>query len=235
MPKSWPIQKIRMLLSSLTARFQFSTVPSHQDVTVSSSPAKVLSSCYEVTMGQLEDCICDNNLSTLVVSGEPSALQLAEAWSSIFFEYCELAEDSETRYRVLLDAQLTLDKKKEELGQGWATLLKHKYSEDIAEALRIIGFEFELNPNDPEQYQADLKRINGELGYLRLTIKIKEAQWTALMDKQSTHDTVDRKYFSTIYFAINNYAKREAVNRQTIVADYCAALRAFVGDGARNK
>jgi hypothetical protein len=235
MPKNSPIKKIKMLLSSLTERLRLSKAAFQPGAIESSSPVKLLTKCSEVNMGQFIACLCDDDLSQLIISGEPTALEIAQAWANLFFEYCELAEDAETAYRVRLDAQLTLDRKKEELGQGWVRLLEQRYSAKLAEALQMIGFEYELNPEDPEQFKSDIRRINGELGYLRLTIKIKEAEWRALKEKQSTTDTVDRKYFSTIFFAINNYAKREAVNMQTTVENYCAGLRAMADAVSHNK
>jgi hypothetical protein len=237
MPKNSQIKKTSWWQSFLTAATRrLKDQPSHQDATGSlNHPAKLLCKCSEVSMGQFIACLCDDDLSQLVVSGTASPIELAEAWSSLFLEYCELAEDSETKYRVMLEVQLTVDKKKEELGQAWVNMLKKKHSENLAEALRIIGFDFELNPNDPEQYQADLKRINGELGFIRLSIQVRQAEFDAVKNKQSTKDTVDHKYFATIFFAINNYARREAVNKQTTVEDYCAALRAFTGSLNRGK
>jgi hypothetical protein len=236
MPKNLQIKKISWWQSFLTAASRRSKDQSHKDVTGSlNQPVKLLSKCREVTMSQFIACLCEDDLSQLVVSGTVSPVELAEAWSCLFLEYCELAEDSETKYRVMLEVQLTVDKKKEELGRGWVKMLSTKHSENIAEALRIIGFDFELNPNEPEQYQSDLKRINGELGFIRLSIQVRQAEFDAVKNKQSTKDTVDRKYFATIFFAINNYARREAVNMQTTVEDYCAALRAFTGSLNRGK
>jgi hypothetical protein len=235
MPKHSPIKNKNWLLSFLMAPFKFSKVESPKDATGLCSPVKILNKCSEVNMSQFIACLCDDDLSQLIVSGEPTALQIAEAWSNLFFEYCELAEDAETTYRVRLESQLNLDKVKEEHGKEWAKMLEKRYSPKLAEALRMIGFDYELNPDDPEQYKADIHRIKGECGFLRLTIQLKQAEWEALMQKQSTQDSVDRKYFSTIFFAINNYAKREAVNLQSTVENYCAGLRALAYADSHNK
>jgi hypothetical protein len=74
----------------------------------------------------------------------------------------------------------------------------------------------------------DLTRIGHELSTARLHVRIKEAELSAILESQSTQDSIGDRYFATMYFRINNYAKREAVNGQTFVQDYCAALRDFV-------
>lgn len=179
-------------------------------------------------MDQFIACMCHSNLDVLVVQGEATAEQKAEAWANLFYEYCDLAESHETKYRARLIAEITLDKKRNEIVQEWVNILSVTYSEKIAECIRTVGYDFELKPEDPAQYLADLTRISAELSTSRLHVRIKEAELNAIIENQSTHDSVEEKYFSTIIFRINNYAKREAVNGQTTVQNYCAALRDFV-------
>lgn len=172
--------------------------------------------------------MCHSNLSVLVVEGEANAEQLAEAWTILFYEYCDQAEASETIYRTKLISEITLLKNRNMLVMDWVRLLRLNYFESLADGLRTLGYDFELNPQDPLQYEADLNRITHEINFSKLQIRIKEAEYESILENQSTKDSVDEKYFSTIFFRINNYAKREAVNGQTTVQNYCAALRDFV-------
>ncbi len=189
---------------------------------------KLLSRTSEVTMDKFIACMCHSNLSVLVAEGEATAEQLAEAWTNLFYEYCDQAEASETLYRTKLLSEITLLKQRNLLVTGWVSLLRINYFESIAEALRTLDYDFQLNPQDPIQYEADLNRITHEINFSKLQIRIKEAEYESILENQSTKDSVDEKYFSTIFFRINNYAKREAVNGQTTVQNYCAALRDFV-------
>ena len=192
------------------------------------TPLKLLSRTNEVTMDKFIACMCHNNLSVLVVEGEAQAEQLAEAWTELFYEYCDQAEASETLYRTKLISEITLLKQRNMIVMDWVRLLHVNYFESIAEALKTLGYDFEFNPQDPIQYEADLNRVKHEINFSKLQVRIKEAEYESILENQSTKDSVDEKYFSTIFFRINNYAKREAVNGQTTVQNYCAALRDFV-------
>ena len=180
-------------------------------------------------MGQFRQCLEHNNISALIVEGEPTAEQLAEAWASLFLEYCDLSEAHETTHRRRLLYEIEVLKKKAILCQSWVDVISIVPSAPINNALWIVGYEFELNPDNPEQYKADIARINAELTDLRFTIKVKQAEYNALEKSPTEHDTFDVKYFSTIYTRINNYYKYNAVNDQTKVEMYCALLREFVG------
>jgi hypothetical protein len=179
-------------------------------------------------MDQFIQCICHNNLKVLVVEGEANAEQIAEAWTNLFYNYCDESEANETLYRTKLVSEITLLKQRNYVVMDWVKILRLQYFERLCNALKIMGYEYELNPNNPEQYNADLLRITHEINFSKLQVKVKEDEYQSILENQSKKDSVDEKYFSTIFFRINNYAKREAVNGQTTVQNYCAALRDFV-------
>lgn len=189
----------------------------------------LLSKASDVPMYKFIDCMCNNNLTQLVVSGEPSPEQLAEAWTELFFEYCDLIEATETKYRVRLVSEISLNEQKIELVSNWVKILEISYMPKLVSALHILDINYELDPRDSEQYQKDLKRIHAELNLSRLELRIKKAEYAAIISNQSTtQSSVDEKYFKTMFFRINNYAKREAVNGMTTVQDYCVALKDYV-------
>ena len=189
---------------------------------------KLLCRASEVTMKQFKQCICHSNFSVLVVQGTAGPVELAEAWATLFYEYCDLIEATEVLYRTRLMAEIACYKRRNDLVMNWTKLLAVQYFPNVAAAIKILGFEFELNPEDPEQYQADLSRIQSEINYSKLLVRIKEVEYASIIENISTQDSVEEKYFRTIFFRINNYAKREAVNDMTSVEDYCAALKDYV-------
>lgn len=179
-------------------------------------------------MEQFISCIVDSDLSELVVSGEPIAEDLAIAWANIFYEYCDLIGTSEVNLKSRLLMEYIQLEKVVVFSTGWVKILRISYSKNIVNALKHVGFDYDFDIEDSERFLKDLKRVESELISMRLRVKLKKIEIDSLQDKDSTKTNVDRKYFKTIFFRINNYAKREAVNGQTTVEDYCAALRDYV-------
>lgn len=226
MQKNSAIQKIRKLLSR--KKKVATNTDALKETTSQVIPLKLLSRTSEVTMAQFIACLCHNDLGQLVVQGEASAEDLAEAWTNLFFQYCDEVEAHETIYRARLIAEITLCKQRNNIITDWIKILELHHIETLTEGIKSMGYDYEFNPNDAEQYAADLKRLQSEINFSKLQVRIKEAELSAILENQSSKDSVDEKYFSTIFFRINNYAKREAVNGQTTVQNYCAALRDFV-------
>lgn len=193
------------------------------------APLRLLRHANEVNMNQFKACLCRNDLKALVAEGEATAEQLAEAWTTLFYEYCDLTEATEVVHRALLKFEIDLYSKHNIMVAEWVKMLQLSYLPGIADAIKTLGFEVALDPDNPDQYQADLKRVTAELAFHKVKLRVKEAEYKFMMDNQSTiEEVVDEKYFSTIFFRINNYAKREAVNGMTTVEDYCVALKDYV-------
>jgi hypothetical protein len=179
-------------------------------------------------MDQFKACICDHNYKALVLSGKFSAEEMAAAWECLFYEYCDLTDAQETKYRIRLISYIKNNKRKIALAEGWVKIISVFFIPQFALALQTIGFEFALDPSDEKQFAADLFRIKAEIASMKLKLRIKEVELEVIMEKKPAAHSFDKKYFSTIFFRINNYAKREAVNGLTIVANYCAALKDYL-------
>ena len=187
---------------------------------------KILTKCSELTMDKFIKCICDNDLSQLITEGAAEAEQLAQAWTTLFLEYCDLAEAHEARYKIILEGKIFLYTRKNDICQSWITLITYRPSTEITKALQMF-YDYNLDPADEKQYKKDIAQINSELRAERFDIKVKQAEFDNIKQNSTTSDVVDRKYFTTVFTRINNYCKREAVNMQTTVEMYCAALRDF--------
>lgn len=172
--------------------------------------------------------MCESDFAQLVVSGLPTAEQILEAWQSIFFEYCELVELAEDDFVAVLEMKLEARKRHLEIARNWIKILKYYKSEKVAAAVTYLyGVQFDFE-NDA-LYNNAIAEVEAELRMLSFDIKVKDAELKSLQESQSTKkDTIDRKYFATVFFRLNNYAKREAVNELTTVENYCAALRDYM-------
>jgi hypothetical protein len=181
-------------------------------------------------MAQFEDCVCDGNISVLIKTpGDINPADLAKAWLNLFFEYCDLAEQTETKHRIKLETEIAFLERQDEIIQAWTDIISIKYSAAICEALKILGFDYDLDPEDRESYMHDVESIKADLRARRLHLKILKVEYEYIKNSPTSGETVDRKYFATMYTRINNYYKYNAVNKQTYLDMYCAMLREMSG------
>lgn len=179
----------------------------------------------EVTMEVFMECICDNNFAGLVASGNPTSTQIAEAWASLFYEYCDIMEMQEVRYRARLHTEIILTRRKIQYAEVWVRYLEVIYNRIFAEALQKIGFEYDLDPSDPDQYRSDINRIIAELRSIRLKLRAKESEYDTLVNKKTSEASpVDRKHFYSNFDNINDLRKWGAITEKSSVMQYAIAL-----------
>jgi len=239
MHKNWLIQKIQKWRSSFR-RADLSFVPSpdqsHQQPGPSSSPNKIANNCTDANMDQFIKCICENDLNALVISGTPSPEEIAEAWTNIFYEYCDLVEATEAKYRSRLFSEIQILTKKLELAQGWLKILEIQFFPELVIALQKIGFEYEFNPNDKHQFADDIASLKSEIFPLNLQLKVKKEEYRYLMKNQSTSENISKEFFLKLIFNINRYTKANPpISLNSSILDYCIALKAYADEFSNQK
>lgn len=75
---------------------------------VSSQPAVLYRRCDHLPLDRFIRCICESDLTALIISGDPKSEELAIAWGEIFYEYVELSGSSETIYLYNLQKEISL-------------------------------------------------------------------------------------------------------------------------------
>lgn len=188
-------------------------------------PVKLLNRATDVTMEAFMDCVCDNNYSSLIISGLPTADELAQAWADVFYEYTDLVENKDNKYRRLLEAEIKLEKIKIILAAGWVKQLSLYYSDEVASSLRTVGFS--LSEYLSEDYEHDLARINAEIFSMRFNLRVKQAQFESLEEPKTSNEVVDRKSFFILFDRLNDLKKREAISEKSTVLQFAIALSRY--------
>jgi len=213
-------KRLQSLWPGKILRFKSSRIKSQ------AAPLILLRNCSTVTMGKFKACICDNNLSVLRVSGAPTPTQLLEAWQTLFLEFCDLTEDKRLKEQLLAPVKLHLDKRFLDITTAWLKIAKVLKSKEICRCLEQV-FPVQFNMEDELAYRGTIAEIQAELIAMGFDIRVREAEMQAKTNIDKNKKQIDRKHFATIFFRINNYAKREAVNDQTTVEDYVVALKCY--------
>lgn len=171
------------------------------------------------------ECICENNLRALIVTGDPAPVQLGEAWMKLFYEYCDLVDQPEVKYRAKLYAEIELLDRKIQYADTWAKILQFYFTPVFVSGLKYLGFDYELNPDDPAQYKNDLARIVAELRALKLKLKVKKQEYEFIeKNRSTTEEVISKKYFHEIFDKINDLKNREAITEKSTVMQYAIAL-----------
>lgn len=126
-------------------------------------------------MEKFIDCVCDNDLTGLIIDGAPTDEQLREAWVMILSQYYEMKGGVEDeQWRLSVDVQRLQNHLA--IVDRCVTFLKLKYSESIATSLNKLGYPFKPKDTDPTKYGGALNSVvqKSKTKYIQLKQMIKQ-------------------------------------------------------------
>jgi hypothetical protein len=166
-------------------------------------------------------CICDKELSALIISGRPSQEQLLRSWEVIFTQFLDGMKDDKGLRKLRLTKEINrlgFDYKIIELS---LTYLDVAYDPEIAATLsRHIRVD-KLDPEDRPTYERALKVVHNRAQRLKLELDEKRAEM-AVLDKLSTGKsvTITRHYFDQLIGQVARYMHFYINRRKTTTGEF---------------
>lgn len=185
-------------------------------------------SIFHLPLGRFIDVAVDNNLSSLIIQGFPSQIELQLAWEDIKVEYSDALGDSENRLFLSLNKEvaiLSLTLKQIEI---LIELLSEIYYPQFADELnKLLRINYQFNPDNVEDYRKKLKSCYNRSRSIKIEIDLKTMRLRALEEKHgSSKAPYTRKYFQSVLITISDHAKYQIQDSIT-VSEYCERLRRF--------
>lgn len=169
------------------------------------------------------DCLVDGDLSALVISGEPTKKELADAWEHIFLEYCSLTASVSNNPSLSLLREINDLKAKIIIVNNIVDFLRLRWDADLIKILNQLSLSCTLSKDD-EQYEKKLNSVlnRSKRWYTRLEAAKKE------LEKLREENKAERSYFDETLNAMSSLYKYQ-VNSQTLtVTRFCLALTKMV-------
>lgn len=193
----------------------------------------------ELPLNRFIDCMVDNNLSALIISGLPTIQQLQSAWENIFSDYIERIGTNEYRIYVALYKEINLLKvtidqiniiaqRGDEANDMKPGILRLMYSEYFANELNILlKTTCRFNYKDFKSYHAELDKCINRSKAFKIKLDLKLMNFEAI-EKKNKGNTgkADRQYFVSILVTLSDYAKYQIADNIKM-SEYCERLKRF--------
>jgi hypothetical protein len=169
---------------------------------------------------------CDGNLRALIISGEPSAFELAAAWENILTEYADVVSTSESKSMMLLQKQILLIRAKLHLIDLAAKVLTARWSKPAADELLKLGYLVK-----EETYQQDVEVILVRSRSLIVQLKEREKEYTARESKTDTKSKTEKKSradFDSDIVALSKFQGYRINKQTTTVSEYANIYAQFL-------
>lgn len=233
------------LLSILWGRITGAWKVKHGEVIQSVSPLtpyRLYRTCHELPLPNFEQCLCDEDLSALIIEGNPPVFEIQKAWIGIYHEFIDLSDSVDIREaKKLQKAILVLRTRLMRINATvrqlatWAKMDSTLQAESeikeifvaLVQELRDLNFRYKFDPSNPIQYVKDLQMVLTRSSTWSMELKMKEAEHEAYMAKQSG-GKVERIYFTQALIRMAGFFKFH-INKQDLnVAEYCEYKRQYI-------
>lgn len=195
----------------------------------------IFSSCKDLPLSRFIDCIVHKNYDALIISGKPTQAALNDAWEKISNEYLELMHiDNIEAYKDYKRQILSINIRVIHLSTVLEALA-YRYNDKLADILRNDDFGVELNPENPEQYAADLNRVNSMLMAEAARTKDIEAELEKVTSKNKGEKEATHEQFEEALQEIGKYQGYRIDPETTSVAAYCTYIKRLHRAAEKNK
>lgn len=193
------------------------------------SEPKYYTSIVDLPLSRFIDCLVDQNIYALVISGKPTELKLKSAWDDILIEYNDSIGDGENKFyfRLLKEVNILLITLKEiELD---ILILRYQYDKKYADDLNnLLSTNYVFDPNDIEKYNSDLDKCERKSKGILLSYQVKNAQLEALKEKnQKTETKPTKSYFANILISLTDHAGVKLNADEITVYEFCERVRRY--------
>lgn len=194
----------------------------------------------ELPLNRFVDCLVDDNLKALVITGDPTNEQLYEAWGNISADYAERIGNHEFKlykslYRELELLRITLKqihfiaaRANEETGVE-AGILRICYTQYFHNQLnKLLNTRCRLNYNDAKSYHAELDKCINRSKAIKIKIDLKLLSFEAIEKKNNARpgEKPTRQYFTSILVTLSDHAKYSLPETMKM-GEYCERLKRF--------
>lgn len=175
------------------------------------------------------DCIVDNNLQSLTISGFPKEEQLRAAWSNIMSEYSDLIGSQEYRLYIEMLKEVSILKISIDqiaLGLG---VIRYGYSKIICDEINnLLKTNCSFNWSDQKTYQDECDKCERRAKAFKIKYDLKSLQFEAIQKKNEEGDKkpLNRQYFTSILITLSDHAKYR-IEETIKIPEYCERIKRF--------
>lgn len=208
---------------------QMQPQPPLKDTTLSnmspdSNEVNYSKSIYDLKLSSFENCLLNNNLSALTISGFPTIKQLSDSWQNILQEYSDALGNAEFNMYAKMFKEVEVMKLNYQMIEILISALRKIYSPKFCKELNemlYVNFKFDINNTD--SYFADLDNCQRRMGGLKMNLELKTIEFEEIkksFDGDGNKKKIDKNYFTSMLIVLSR-VNRYRITKDIFVNEYC--------------
>lgn len=173
----------------------------------------------ELPLQNFINCVCDEDLSSLVKSGNPPKEILTAVWNEIYEQYVIAIKDKEQAYIIRLNKEINALEFDLKLFNLCVRRLEIEHSDEVLEALKkVVPVSEKFNPNDLEQYKKDLNLAITRSKRLVIEIENKKGELSKITPKKG--ERMSKIEFDKVIIRVSKYMQYKIDKKTTTVSEF---------------
>jgi hypothetical protein len=188
------------------------------------TPSRYYSRITELPLCKFIDCIVDENLHALVISGDPTPAELSHAWADILRDYSHKSGSTEylTWFRLFkelhtINANITM-------AEECVRILNRMYVKKFADRLNdVLNQYLTFDITNIAEYDRMVQVSWNKIAGLRLQREMLNARFKAIDDTQKDKKPVTREYYLSLLITLSDVANYP-ISDQITVFEFCERM-----------
>jgi hypothetical protein len=220
-PSKWMLLFTRKRANGNSEQLNTSSLPA-------SPSGKLYRNIHECPLSVFIICLCDGDLSALIIEGKVSDQVLLDTWEIIYQDYSDaISSDTEqaaqgiVRKINLLEFRITKT-------LAIQTYLDLKHDDEYVELLRHIGAADTKYPDVPHLQQMWWKRINGRVKRWQVEVEAEKRKLALLNQSMpGAQGRATRETFQDFIVQIEKYVRFNINEKETSVGRFVAMVKDY--------
>ena len=224
----WLMLKVQTLLSLFTRTRKDAGTLSKPDAqnTTRSIPANLYTHCNECPLDAFIDALVNGNHYRLVKYGTAKKEDIEQAWTYLFYEYCDLSGSKTYRHLFTINKEIgALHSRLLSVRLCLKVLSIHPEYQCVA-LLKKNGYTCEFNPEDPKQYAKDLETITKKSKTIEIALKEKEHEYEKHVQEYGGKEATEND-FTKALVELSAFMGFRINPREITVSEYLAIRQKY--------
>ncbi len=198
-------------------------MPSENSPIKSNTSYHLYNDCSKLPLDKFIDCLIDNDLQQLIISGTATESKLQEIWDQIYIQYLQLSQDGSYNETLELFKEIDQLKSKITIVNNTIRYLQIKFDQDLVDI--INGFALRCNIIESDRDETLINKLNLVVARMKKwfpRLSQKEKELEELRNKNTVK--IDRSYFDDALEAMSQQKGFVIEASKITVSRFCRSL-----------
>lgn len=184
---------------------------------------RLYNDCGKLPLDRFIDCLVDNDLSQLIITGTATESELQTVWDKIYVQYCQLSQDGS--YNEVFEILKEIDdlKAKITIANNSIKHLQLSFDQDLVNVLNSLALRCTVK--DGDKGEVLINKLNAVVARIKKWFpRLSKAEKDLNVLRETNTGKIDRAYFDDVLEAMSEHKGYQIEASKITVSRFCRSL-----------